>query len=261
MAKVVGVGQNWDILCKNLIKCILLEAGPDMIFSLLIPKGIGGTENIIGSHKPIQFQSSLGTYTRLLNVNHRYNWLSLLLLWSISHHEHWIRKYWMISPRRNTGLDSYEPLVTFWSNNQYIFNVFLFNLKKWHLTLNIVHSLALSSWPMVLSLMSEWSLPNSCSVQFSHSVVFDSLRPHGLQHARPPCPPQTPRVYPISSPLSRWYHPTIWSSVVPFSSHLQSFPASGYFPMSQLFTSGGQIIGVSASTLVLPMNIQDWFPL
>ena len=150
MAKVVGVRQNWDILCKNLIKCILLEAGPDMIFSLLIPKGIGGTENIIGSHKPIQFQSSLGTYTRLLNVNHRYNWLSLLLLWSISHHEHWIRKYWMISPRRNTGLDSYEPLVTFWSNNQYIFNVFLFNLKKWHLTLNIVHSLALSSWPMVL---------------------------------------------------------------------------------------------------------------
>ena len=99
------------------------------------------------------------------------------------------------------------------------------------------------------------------SVQFSHSVVSDSLQPHGLQHARPPCPSPAPRVYPNSCPLSRWCHPTTSSSVIPFSSHLQSFPASGSFPMSQLFASGGQSIGVSASTSVLPMNTQDWSPL
>ena len=94
---------------------------------------------------------------------------------------------------------------------------------------------------------------------FSHSVVSDSLWPHGLQHSRPPCPPPTPRVYSNSCPLSGWCHPTISSSVIPFSFHPQSFPASGSFPMSQFFTSGDQIIGVSASASVLPMNIQDWF--
>ena len=98
------------------------------------------------------------------------------------------------------------------------------------------------------------------SVQFSCSVVSNSLRPHGLQHTRLPCPSATPGVYSNSCPLSWWYHPTISSSVVPFSC-LQSFPASGSFQMSQLFASGGQGIGVSASTSVLPMNIQDWFPL
>ena len=101
----------------------------------------------------------------------------------------------------------------------------------------------------------------ACSVQFSCSVVFDSLWPHGLQHARPPCPSPTPRVYPNSCPLSRWCHPTISSSVIPFSSCPQSFPASGSFPMSQLFAWGGQSIEVSASTSVLPMNTQDWSPL
>ena len=97
------------------------------------------------------------------------------------------------------------------------------------------------------------------SVQFSCSVMPDSLQPYELQHARPPCPSPTPRVYPNSCPLSRWCHPTISSSVVPFSC-LQSFPASGSFQMSQLFASGGQNIVVSASTSVLPMNTQDWFP-
>ena len=99
--------------------------------------------------------------------------------------------------------------------------------------------------------------------QFSsvHSVVSNSLRPHGLQHARPPCPSPTPRVYPNSRPLSQWCHPTISSSVIPFSSCLQSFPESGSFPMSQLFASDGQSIGVSTSTSVLPMNTQDWSPL
>ena len=85
-----------------------------------------------------------------------------------------------------------------------------------------------------------------------------TLWPHGLQHTRPPCPSPTPRAYSNSSPLSRWCHPTISSSFIPFSSHLQSFPASGSFPMSQFFTSGGQRIGVSASILVLPTNTQDW---
>ena len=99
------------------------------------------------------------------------------------------------------------------------------------------------------------------SVQFSHSVMSNSLRPHGLQHTRPPCPSPTPRVHPNSCPLSRWCNPTISSSVTPFSSCLQSFPASGSFQMSQFFASGGQSIGVSASTSALPVNIQDWFPL
>ena len=90
--------------------------------------------------------------------------------------------------------------------------------------------------------------------------MSDSLQPHGLQHARPPCPSPTPGVYPNSCPLSQWCHPTISSSVVPFSCP-QSFPASGSFPMNQLFTSGGQSTGVSASTSVLPINTQDWFPL
>ena len=101
----------------------------------------------------------------------------------------------------------------------------------------------------------------TCSVQFSCSGVSDSLLPHESQHARPPCPSPTPGVYPNSCPLSRWCHPTISSSVVPFSSCLQSFPASESFQMSQLFASGGQRIGVSASTSVLPVNIQDWSPL
>ena len=92
------------------------------------------------------------------------------------------------------------------------------------------------------------------SVQFSRSVVFDSLRPHEPQHARPPCPSPTPGVHPNPRPLSQWCHPTISSSVVPFSSCLQSFPASGSFQMSQLFASGSQSIGVSALASVLPMN-------
>ena len=99
------------------------------------------------------------------------------------------------------------------------------------------------------------------SVHFSCSVVSDSLRLHGLQYTRPPCPSPTPGAYSNSGPLSQWCHPTISSSVIPFSSRLQSFPVSGSFPMSQFLTSGGQSIGVSASASVLPMNSQDWFPL
>ena len=98
------------------------------------------------------------------------------------------------------------------------------------------------------------------SVQFSRSVVSDSLRPHESQHARLPCPSPTPRVHPNSFGSSRWCHPAISSSVIPLSCP-QSLPASESFPVSQLFTWGGQSIGVSASTSVLPMNTQDWSPL
>ena len=99
------------------------------------------------------------------------------------------------------------------------------------------------------------------SVQFSHSVMSNSFRPHELQYARPPCPSPTPGVYSNSCPSSRWCHPAISPSVTPFSSCPQSLPASGSFPKSQLFTWGGQSIGVSASVSVLPMNSQDWSPL
>ena len=97
--------------------------------------------------------------------------------------------------------------------------------------------------------------------QCSRSLMSNSLRPHRLQHARVPCPSSTPGGYPNSCPLSQWCHPTLSSSVIPFSSCLQSFPALGSFQMSQFFASGGQSIGVSASASVLLMNTQDWSPL
>ena len=127
--------------------------------------------------------------------------------------------------------------------------------------LNNVISLSLKS---LIVKWSYWVLAYSksfSSIQFSHSVVSDSLRPHELQHARPPCPSQTPGVYSNSCPSSRWCHPAISSSVVPFSSCPQSLPASGSFPTSQLFAWCGQSIGVSAPASVLPMNTQDWFSL
>ena len=109
---------------------------------------------------------------------------------------------------------------------------------------------------------SPWSVwATFSSVQFSHSVVSDSLRPLESQHARPPCPSPTPRVYSDSCPSSQWCHPAISSSIVPFSSCPLSLLASGSFPMSQLFAWGGQSIGVSTSASVLPMNTEDWSPL
>ena len=131
----------------------------------------------------------------------------------------------------------------------FFFNILFifFSIRVYHRILNIV--LCLIQWDLAVS------------VQFSHSVVSNSLWPHGPQHTRSPCPSLTPGVYSNSYPLSWWCHPTISSSVVPFSSCLQSFLASGSFPMSWLFASGGQSIGASASTFILPMNIQDWFPL
>ena len=120
--------------------------------------------------------------------------------------------------------------------------------KKKKKKLNIQKTKIMASGPII-------------SVQFSGSVVSHFLRPHELQHTRPPYPSPTPRVHPNLCPLSQWCHPTILSSVAPFSSCPQSFPASGSFSMSQLFASGGQRIGVSASKSVLPMNTQDWSPL
>ena len=134
-------------------------------------------------------------------------------------------------------------------------------------------SLTIASWNKLIlcwsSLLHTFCVKiNACeksvvtsSVQFSHWVVSDSLWPHEPQHTRPPCPSPTPRVYLNSCPLSQWCHPTISSSVIPFSFCLQSFPASESFPMSQFFISVGQSIGASASASVLPMNTQDWSPL
>ena len=146
---------------------------------------------------------------------------------------------------------------------------------KWHkiftfliLVLALSHSVVISHstllrnvCPISFSLYKVCILLINISVQFSQSVVSDSLQPYGLQHTRPLCLSPTPRVYANSCPLSQWCHPTISSSVVPFSSHLQSFPASGSFQMSQLFTWGGQSIEVSASTSLHPVNTQDWSPL
>ena len=120
-----------------------------------------------------------------------------------------------------------------------------------------VISLVLNCHPLAI-LIHSIHLINS--VQFSHSVMSDSLWPHEPQHAKPPCPSQTPRDYSNSCPSSQWCHPAISSSVVPFSSCTQSLQASGSFPMCQLFMWGGQSIGVSASSSVLPMNTQDWSP-
>ena len=125
---------------------------------------------------------------------------------------------------------------------------------------NICHHTKLQFFFLVVTTVMIYSLQFSL-VQFSHSIVSDPLRPHELQHARPPCQSPTPGVYPNSCPSSQWCHPAISSSIVPFSSCPQSLPASGSFPMSQPFAWGGQNIEVSASTSVLPMNTQDWSPL
>ena len=150
--------------------------------------------------------------------------------------------------------------LSWWASNKCQLLLGLWdNRTAW--TLLVEADVATSIWwnTVVLSCKAEVAYSFS-SVQFSRSVVSDSLRPHELQHARPPCPSPTPGVHSHSRLSSEWCHPAISSSVVPFSSRPQSFPASGSFPMSQLFTWGGQSIGVSASTSVLPMNTQDWSP-
>ena len=148
----------------------------------------------------------------------------------------------METTKKYTVVTGWPSIITL-ENLLYLKNIIL----KWIPT--IYSSLYLSSYC------------HSFTVKLTHSVVPDSQRPHESQHARPPCPSPTPRVYSNSCPLSRWCHPAISSSVIPFSSCPQSLPASGSFPVSQLFASGGQSIGVSASASVLLMNTQDWSPL
>ena len=184
------------------------------------------------------------------------------------------RDFWRWRLRRYYLVEKIVTLSPSWS--LLLWPMGLNSLKRLFGTITVSSSTGFIMFLLrLLKLWEPWasaSVPPSCvpnigqgcmfsSVQFSRSAVSDSLWPHGLQHARPPCPSPTPRVYPNSCPLSWWCHPTISSSVVPFSSCPQSFPAAGSFQMSQLFTSGGQTTGVSASTSVLPMNIQDWFPL
>ena len=131
----------------------------------------------------------------------------------------------------------------------------------WERSLGKNGYMCMYGWVTFQSTWNYHNIVNQLSVQFSRSVVSNSLQAHELQHARPPCSSPAPRVHPNPCPLSWWCYPTISSSVVPFSSCPQSFPASGSFPMSQLFASGGQSIGVSASASVLPMNTQNWSPL
>ena len=160
----------------------------------------------------------------------------------------------------------YYPLFIKYVLRQSVLDKHLMALIVWNLIIeDVLQFTVYETAGMVCSFQYNRSLTHQPSVLgrlllFSRSVVSDSLRPHGLQHARPPCPSLTPEVYSNSHPLSQWCHLTISSSVIPFSC-LQSFPASGSIPMSQFFTSGSQIIGVSASASVLPMSIQDWFPL
>ena len=147
---------------------------------------------------------------------------------------------------RNINNLGYADDITFMAENEEELKNFLWKWKRRvsDLKLNIQKTKIMASGPIN-------------SVQFSCLVVSYSLWHHGLRHARPPCPLPTPGGYSNSGPLSQWCHPTISSSVPPFSSCFQSFPASESFPMSQFFTSGGQSIGVSSSASVLPMNIQD----
>ena len=135
----------------------------------------------------------------------------------------------------------------------YLSNQRLGQMATWKLKHFLLLANGLSSWKQ----RKGWSL---ASIQFSHSVVSDSLRSHESKHAKPLCPSPTPGVHSDSHPSSQWCPPAISSSVIPFSSCPQSLPASESFPVSQFFTWGGQSIGVSASASVLPVNIQDWFP-
>ena len=156
---------------------------------------------------------------------------------------------WHSSPMKKKSSEKYSSLLhRSWCDKESI--IWMLPLLLWfHRSLRL----------LLLSIF--FSLCCSNSVQFSHSVVSNSLWPHWLPHMRLPCPSPTPRAFSNSCPSSRWCHLTISSSVVPFSSCLPSFPASGSFPVSHCFVSGGQSIGASASASVLSMNIQDWFPL
>ena len=171
-------------------------------------------------------------------------------------HSCWTRSSRSLTFAANTLLYVYSiyPL----SKGEYLGGFQFFVIKNNDAMHILIHNLVYVSSGVYLAVVKSTS---QHSVQISHSVVSDSLRPHGLQHARLPRPSLTPGVYSNSCPSSWWCHPTISSSAVPFSSCPQSFPATRSFPTHQFFTSGGQSIGTSASASVLPMNTQDWSPL
>ena len=164
---------------------------------------------------------------------------------------------------RNVGLDEAQAGIKIARRN--INNLrHQSNGRKWRRTKDLLDESKRGEWKSWLKAQhseKQRSWHPVPSVQFSLWVMSDSLRPHEVQLARTPCPSPTPRIHPNPCPLCRWCHPAISSSVVPFSSCPQSFPASGSFQMSQLFASGGQSFGVSAPTSVPPMNTQDWSPL
>ena len=160
------------------------------------------------------------------------------------------REAWFVGTAKN------RTQLRDWTELNILFCLFIFNWSRISLHC-CVNFYCTAKWYLCFLIYFLIFLKES-SVQFSRSVVSNSLRPNEPQHTRPRCPSPTPRVHPNLCPSSQWYHLTISSSVVPFSSCPQSFPASGSFQMTQLFTSGGQSIGVSASTSVLPMNTQDW---
>ena len=204
-----------------------------------------------------------------MQSSHLILWHPLLLLPSIfssyrdftsesSVHIIW-PKYWSFSFSISPSSE-YSGLIFLkidWFDLLALQGIFRNLLQQHSLKASVINSLAFCLLYGSVSQLYVTTGKTISSVQFSFSVLSNSLQSHGLQHTRPPCPSPTPGVYPDSSPLSHWCHPTISSSVVHFSSRLQSFPASGFSQMSQFFTSGGQSIGVSASTSVLPMNIQD----
>ena len=161
-------------------------------------------------------------------------------------------------PRNRTGISCIAGgFFTNWATKEALCLLHIVSVKHFSFYLFFLPSLP----PLLFTFSNLQKSKNYFQLQISRSVVSDSLRPHELQHARPPCPSPTPRVHPNPCPSRQWCHPTISSSVVPFSSHPQSLLASGSFQMSQIFASDGQSIGVSSSTSVLPMNTQDWSPL
>ena len=168
---------------------------------------------------------------------------------------------WLLSKRSQMQKNTYCMVPRLWSSRTGKIKMIEIGIAALWVGEVPWRGLETAEWEGEMLYICIWMVVTQVSVQFSRSVISNSLRPHESQHARPPCPSPTPGVDSNSCPSSQWCHPTISSSVVPFSSCPQSFPASGSFQMSQLFTWGGQSIGVSASASVLPMNIQDWSPL
>ena len=207
---------------------------------------------------PLTSCRSFGGYI-LWDFLHRYKivviwlpfWLKRLFIYFFAL-LHWLQRP-ALCCRGVTGVDILPLFPSLGTDNLWVPVVLI--VQVWLCLSQFVHAF------VPIRLFLDKCYPQFSIVQFSCSAVSDSLRPHGLQYARLPCPSPTPRAYSNSCPLSQWCHPTISSSFVPFSFHLQSFPISGSFPKSQFFTPCGQSIGISASASVLPMSIQDWFPL